>query len=217
MCVLALHDGRAPADDQLPRTRSGVRPRLRPERGAARPRSTSRSRTRWASAATTAASCSAASPELCFYGRSGHNESEAGGERTCGDRGWRLAWPVRRACCCSRRWRGHRTARPTPTGLPTRRSGSRSDRCPRFERRCRQRLLPDLDPEPRRARLHRSRLALQWTPTVRPAPAARAGRSAPVRARRVSPTATSSAVVSAAAGTSPGARPPSAVRSQARP
>ena len=53
----------AAADDQLPQSRSGVRPRLRPERGAARSSSTWRSRTRWASAATTAACCSAAWPE----------------------------------------------------------------------------------------------------------------------------------------------------------
>ena len=59
MCVLALPRRRPAADDQLPRARPGVRPRLRPERGAARCRSTSRSRTRWASAATTAASSSA--------------------------------------------------------------------------------------------------------------------------------------------------------------
>ena len=51
---------RPAADDQLPRARSRVRPRLRAERGAAGRRSTSRSRTRWASAATTAACSSAA-------------------------------------------------------------------------------------------------------------------------------------------------------------
>ena len=54
---------RAAADDQLPRARPRVRPRLRAERGAAQRRSTSRSRTRWGSAATTAAFCSAAPHE----------------------------------------------------------------------------------------------------------------------------------------------------------
>ena len=63
MCVLRAARGRAPADDQLPEPGSGVRPRLRPERGASRARSTWRSRTRWASAGTTRASCSAAPTE----------------------------------------------------------------------------------------------------------------------------------------------------------
>ena len=34
MCALALHNGVSAADDQLPEPRPGVRPRLRPERGA---------------------------------------------------------------------------------------------------------------------------------------------------------------------------------------
>ena len=70
MCALALHHQRAAADDQLPQPGSGVRPRLRPERGARGRSSTSRSRTRWASAATTAASCSAASSRRVSEGGS---------------------------------------------------------------------------------------------------------------------------------------------------
>ena len=46
---------RHPADDQPPPPRPGVRPRLRPERGPHRRRPHRRSRTRWASAATTRA------------------------------------------------------------------------------------------------------------------------------------------------------------------
>ena len=53
--------GRAAADDQLRASRPRVRPRLRAQRGARARRSTWRSRTRWASAATTPASSSAAS------------------------------------------------------------------------------------------------------------------------------------------------------------
>ena len=54
----------AAADDQLPRARPRLRPRLRAERGPRRAASTSPCRMRWGSAATTAASCSAARPEV---------------------------------------------------------------------------------------------------------------------------------------------------------
>ena len=60
MCALALRDGVLPPTINYSRARSRLRPRLRAERGAARAWSTWRSRTRWGSAATTAASCSAA-------------------------------------------------------------------------------------------------------------------------------------------------------------
>ena len=59
MCALAIHHGVIPPTINYERARPGLRPRLRPERGARGARSTSRSRTRWASAATTAACCSA--------------------------------------------------------------------------------------------------------------------------------------------------------------
>ena len=49
-----------PPTINLRRARPGLRPRLRPERGARSSTCASRSRTRWASAATTAAFCSAA-------------------------------------------------------------------------------------------------------------------------------------------------------------
>ena len=55
ICVLALRDGVAAAHDQLPRPGPGLRPRLRAQRGARVTGRQSRSRTPWASAATTAA------------------------------------------------------------------------------------------------------------------------------------------------------------------
>ena len=71
MCVLALHHGVLPPTINYRAPRSGVRPRLRAERGARRRSSTSRSRTRWASAATTPVSCSAALLDA-KSARSGH-------------------------------------------------------------------------------------------------------------------------------------------------
>ena len=55
MCVLAVHHGVLPPTINYEHPDPGVRPRLRAERGARGAASTSRSRTRWASAATTAA------------------------------------------------------------------------------------------------------------------------------------------------------------------
>ena len=60
MCALALRDGVLPPTINYRDARPGLRPRLRAERARDARRSTSRCRTRWASAATTAACCSAA-------------------------------------------------------------------------------------------------------------------------------------------------------------